>query len=62
MFLVLCLMGTFAYGQGVGNSDCILIIAAGPDIDQPGITAFIKAQIELVPIPIVCRQIIWTHP
>ncbi len=45
-------MATFAYGQGVGNSDCILIIAAGPDIDQPGITAFIKAQIEFVPIPI----------
>ena len=47
MILVLCLMATFAYGQGKGNSDRILIIAAGPDEDIPGATTFIKAEIKL---------------
>lgn len=44
MFLVLCLMATFAYGQG--NSDRILIVAIGNDEDIPGATTFITGRIE----------------
>ena len=54
MFLVLCLMATFAYGQG--KSDGILIVASGVDLDIGyydsiySATTFIKAELSGSPL------------
>ncbi len=49
MFLVLCLLATFAYGQG--NSDRTLLLrftAEGDDVDEANITTLIIGKIEFV--------------